>query len=144
MLKNEVDQSTSQTTKHKAEISPLIAKVTEMIIPTATFQNTSLEEALEFLKVKTRELSPEPEEERTLLNFFIHTGEVESSGTLRRRAQISIERSLQRKRNLTPLFQKLNLRDIPFSVALQSCRNATRLESSVEGQEVTISTLDKK
>lgn len=115
-------------------------KLNNIIIPLVDFDNTTVEEALDFLRLRARELDPEPDESRKGLNFIIRkprvvgdggggdpdlaadAGPVANPGTLR--------------------IKELKLRNVPLGTVLQYIVDATRLRFKLDEHSVVLLPLD--
>lgn len=94
-------------------------KLNNIIIPVVDFENTTLSESLNFLRLRTRELDTEPDPARKGIHFTI------------RGTQLANTR-----------IKQMRLRNIPVDTLLQYICDSTRTRYRLTPQGVEISTLD--
>ena len=114
-------------------------KLNNIIIPLVDFDNTSVEEALDFLRLRAREIDPDG----TGLNFIIRKPSSSSAGrgddlsddTLGGEDDIAVSPGSLR-------IKELKLRDVPLGTVLQYICDATRLRYKLDDHSVVLLPLD--
>jgi general secretion pathway protein D len=114
-------------------------KLNNIIIPLVDFDNTSVEEALDFLRLRAREIDPDG----TGLNFIIRKPSSSSAGggtdlgddTLGGEDDIAASPGSLR-------IKELKLRDVPLGTVLQYICDATRLRYKLDDHSVVLLPLD--
>ena len=111
-LISNVDELTKSTLNPGAHFSD---KLSRIIFPTVQFNNATIEEAVEFLRIKSRDYDPEPDPYKKGVNLIIKPGSAPSN------AQIS-----------------LDLKDVPMIEALKYITELGQMKFKVEPYAVVV------
>jgi hypothetical protein len=116
---------------------PIMKKLNEIIIPTINFEDTSLEEAIDYLRVRAVELdAAEPDSSKKGVNFVIRGAKAAAAdlanGSPGEPAVIP-----------EPRITNLRLKNVPLSSALQYICDATLYYFTVDGFTVTLKPLPR-
>lgn len=116
-------------------------KLNNIIIPLVQFDNTTLEEALDYLRLRARELDPEPDESRKGVNFIIRRPSVTAAGggDAGADAELDPDAAAGAAANLNNLrIDELKLRNVPLGTVLQYICDKTRLRYKLDEHSVTL------
>ena len=134
-----VDAISSQATG----VQYLQSKLNNIIIPVVDFDNTTVQEALDFLRLRARELDLEPDESRKGLNFIIRKPGVSGGGGGGAADLGAGEDIAPAGGNLESLrIDALNLRNVPLGTVLQYICDKTRLRFKLDEHSVILLPLE--
>ncbi len=125
-----------QSTEEKGA-TYIISKLREIVIPRIDFEETSLEEAVDFLRQRSREIDPSPGAKG--VNFVIRSASVTGE------AAASIDEELDAETSASDGDSariNLKLENVPLSVALQYICDQTSRRYKVDDFAVTLVPLD--
>lgn len=115
-------------------------KLNNIIIPLVDFDNATVEEALDFLRLRAREIDPEPDEARKGLNFLIRKPSVSGAGggaagddALDAGADVGGAGDIGTLR-----IDELKLRNVPLGTVLQYICDKTRLRYKLDEHSVIL------
>ncbi len=120
-------------------------KLNNIIIPLVNFDNTTVEEALDFLRLRAREIDPEPDETRKGLNFIIRKPSMASAdaGSDGDDALAADDDTSASGGNIGTLrIDELKLRNVPLGTVLQYICDKTRLRYKLDEHSVILLPLD--
>lgn len=115
----------------------LTNKLQNIIIPRVDFENTPLDEALEYLTQKTLELDPDPDPERKGVNFVLEKGFVDS-GFAEVDEELGGGGLLLGNDQSEKSIDVLQLTDVPLATALEYIASKTGLRYRVDDDKVTL------
>lgn len=116
-------------------------KLNNIIIPLVNFDNTTVEEALDFLRLRAREIDPEPDENRKGINFIIRKPTVTADGggdggdAL---ADADADAPAAGGNINTLRIDELKLRNVPLGTVLQYICDKTRLRYKLDEHSVIL------
>lgn len=126
-----------ETTAATAGVASLSEKLRSIIIPTLQFEDTTLEEAVDYLRVRTKELDmAEPDPSRKGVNFVMRRSAAKPAPTS---DEVSQNANTQ---PAVPRIKELRLRNVPVDVALKYICEATRFRYRVDDFAVTLVSMD--
>jgi general secretion pathway protein D len=130
--------ATGTTTQgDRSGVAYITEKLRRIVIPVIDFEDTSVEEALDFLRVRSNELdNTELDPTKKGINFVVRRPRAEAGAPATGEATApalgaSSDPGAQR-------IKQLRLRNVPLSVALQYIADATRLRAKVDDFAVTL------
>ena len=116
-------------------------KLNNIVIPLVDFDNTTVEEALDFLRLRARELDSEPIEDRKGLNFIIRKPNNDAAGSEGLEADLAADAGpISNPGSLR--IKELKLRNVPLGTVLQYIVDATRLRFKLDEHSVVLLPLD--
>jgi general secretion pathway protein D len=111
----------------------ILQKLRDIVIPVIDFEDTSVEEAIDYLRVRSIELDDEADPDRRGINFFLRSPQDGGGGE---------DDGLDAGGGAQPVgtrrINELRLRNVPLSEALNFITEATDLRWSVDDFAVTI------
>ena len=116
-------------------------KLNNIIIPLVDFENTTVEEALDFLRLRARELDPEPDESKKGLNFIIRKPRVAGDTGGGGAADLSADAGVVSNPGALRI-KELKLRNVPLGRVLQYIVDATRLRFKLDEHSVVLLPVD--
>ncbi|MBK1829395.1 type II and III secretion system protein [Verrucomicrobiaceae bacterium R5-34] len=116
-------------------------KLNNIIIPVVDFDNTTVEEALDFLRLRARELDPEPDEGRKGINFIVRKPRTDGAAA-GGEADLAADAGAAAPNPANLRIKELKLRQVPLGTVLQYICDATRLRYKLDEHSVVLLPLD--
>ena len=115
-------------------------KLNDIVIPLVQFDNTTLEEALDYLRLRARELDPEPDENRKGINFIVRKPSVIGAGGDDIDADaLDADAAADPAANInSSRIDELKLRNVPLGTVLQYICDKTRLRYKLDEHSVIL------
>lgn len=114
-------------------------KLNTINIPLVNFDNTTLQEALDYLRLRARELDPEPDESRKGINFIIRKPSTVGAGGDAGADDLAADAEPIAGGNLETLrIDELKLRNVPLGTVLQYICDKTRLRYKLDEHSVIL------
>lgn len=126
--------------------SYILNKLRSIILPVVDFEDTTVEEAIDFLRLRSRELDNTIDPNNKGINFIIRNPNSNGGGA----AAPSLEDELLGGGGLgapdtrSLRIKELKLRNVPLIVALQSIADLTKLRYKVDEYSVTLLPIDSQ
>ncbi|BDS05926.1 hypothetical protein NT6N_09660 [Oceaniferula spumae] len=117
-------------------------KLNNIIIPLVDFDNTTVEEALDFLRLRAREIDTEPDESKKGLNFIIRKPRTDGAAPAGGEADLAADAGAAVGNPGTLRIKELKLRNVPLGTVLQYICDATRLRYKLDEHSVVLLPLD--
>lgn len=118
-------------------------KLNNIIIPLVDFDNTTVEEALDFLRLRAREIDTELDESKKGLNFIIRKPRVDGAAAGGGdAADLDAGAGAAAGNPGTLRIKELKLRNVPLGTVLQYICDATRLRYKLDEHSVVLLPLD--
>lgn len=120
-------------------------KLNNIIIPVVNFDGETVEEALDFLRLRARELDTEPDESRKGLNFIIRKPTSSASSTSNNDEASLDAGATSSSTDIASLrIDELKLRNVPLGSLLQYICDKTRLRYKIDEHAVILLPLSSK
>lgn len=117
-------------------------KLNNIIIPLVDFDNTTVEEALDFLRLRAREIDPEIDDARKGLNFIIRRPSLTGAGA-GAGAELDPDAAPAGGSDIgTMRIDELKLRNVPLGTVLQYICDKTRLRYKLDEHSVILLPLE--
>lgn len=116
-------------------------KLNNIIIPLVDFDNTTVEEALDFLRLRAREIDTEIDDKRKGLNFLIRKPRMTGAGAGGGDAELDAGAAAGADIS-TMRIDQLNLRNVPLGTVLQYICDKTRLRYKLDEHSVILLPLE--
>lgn len=117
-------------------------KLNNIIIPLVDFDNTTVQEALDFLRLRAREIDPEPDENRKGLNFIIRKPGVSGAPAGDAGAALDADAAVGGGNIEGLRIDELKLRNVPLGTVLQYICDKTRLRYKLDEHSVILLPLE--
>jgi general secretion pathway protein D len=118
-------------------------KLNNIIIPLVDFDNTTVEEALDFLRLRAREIDTEADDARKGLNFIIRKPGASGGGTGGGAAALDADAAPAAGGDIgTMRIDELKLRNVPLGTVLQYICDKTRLRFKLDEHSVILLPLE--
>ncbi len=145
-----VEAPVVDTTSYKTDVTSGVAYITEklrtIVIPRVDFEDTTVEEAIDFLRLRAQELDTnEPDQSRKGVNFVIRRPRTGAGGAAAPDATVEATPGAEAG-GLAPAgadpgslrVKELRLRNVPLAVALKYICEQTKLRYKVDDFAVTL------
>ena len=115
-------------------------KLNNIIIPLVNFDNTTVEEALDYIRLRARELDTEPDENRKGINFIIRKPSITGAGGDDiDDVEDALAADSEPASNISSLrIDELKLRNVPLGTVLQYICDKTRLRYKLDEYSVIL------
>ena len=121
-------------------------KLNNIILPAVDFDNVTVQECLEILRLRANEFDPEPDEKRKGINFYIRDPEAGGDGGQADAGDAALDAGAQVALGSTKIGQRrvdeLRLSNVPLGTVLQYICDKTRLRYKLDDYTVILLPLE--